>query len=498
MKPAGVRADGPAGRLAAWSPYSALFVGLVLIGLATLPPGNYPVDGASMLAVSDSLVSRLSFAVPCDLGVPGHGGACYSQWYPLLSVLMAPFAGIGRGLAALADVQARPVEAVVALIVPLLASAGAAVFCALLARELGAGRRAAVAVGAALFFGTEMLTYSRKLFAEPLSGLLMGAAAWGLLGTGRRRVIGHGAIALAILSKPTMVFAGIAMGAALALRDRNPRVLFTAAAATAIGGLLYLGYNELRFDGLLQFRGTGDSLAQATGHYGGREPAPVPERAVTGLAVLLVSPGNGLLLYSPLAVLGALALARVWRNRVAAVCLAGAAGVLVAYLLQPYGGNWGTRYLVPALPLLVAGVATLRGTAARVAVVLACLTFVSQIPNLVAFNERYYREGTAEARAEGRIIPQYDAWNPHPQLFAVWSSGSHQLSDARDTSPDALLESSRTGGRQELIRTVAQWWWLVPAVGIPAWVGVGVALVLFAAGLLIVVAALARRTPFRE
>ena len=63
--------------------------------------------------------------------------------------------------------------------------------------------------------------------------------------------------------------------------------------------------------------------------------------------------------------------------------------MLAAYVLQPYGGNWGTRYLVPALPLLVVGVATLRGPAARVAVVLVCLTFASQIPNLVAFNERY-------------------------------------------------------------------------------------------------------------
>lgn len=487
----------PAG-LRTWSPYSALFTGLVLIGLATLPPGNYGIDGASMLAVSDSLVRNLSFAVPCDLGVPGRGGECFSQWYPLLSVVMVPFVALGRGLASIAAVPARPVEVVVALLVSLLSAAGAAVFTALIARELDAGRRAAIAAGVALFFGTELLTYSRRLYTESLCALLVAVAAWGLLGSGRRRVAGHLAIALAVLAKPTMVFVGLGLAAALAAHERSLRPVLTAAAATAVGGLLYLGYNELRFDDLLYFRGSADSLAQAIGDYGHPDSKPIPIRAAIGLGVLLVSPGNGLLLYSPLAVLGAVALIRARRNPVAAVCLAGAVAVLAAYLLQPYGGNWGTRYLVPALPLLIAGVATLRGRAARLAIALACLTFVSQLPNLVAINERYYREGTREALAEGRPSPEYDVWNRSSQLVGVWSSASRQLSVARRTSPDALLQSSRAGGRRELLRTVAQWWWVAPAVGIPRWLGLGIAVVLFAAGVLLIGVALTWRVPSRE
>lgn len=478
-------------------PCLALFAGLVLVGLAMLPPGNYGVDGASMLAVSDSLLSRLSFAIPCGLGVPGRGGACFSQWYPLMSIAMMPFAALGRGLASVAGVQARPVEVVAALLVPLLSAAGAAVITALIARDLGASVRAAVAAGAALFFGTEMLTYSRRLFAESLSGLLVAVAAWGLLGSGRRRAAGHVAIALAVLAKPTMVFVGVAIAAALAARDRSLRPLLTAAAATAVGGLLYLGYNELRFEGLLYFRGAG-SLAQATGDYGNGDPKPIPVRAAIGLGVLLISPGSGLLVYSPLAVLGALALIRLRRDPVAAACLAGAAAVLAAYVLQPYGGNWGTRYLVPALPLLAVGVATLRGRAAKLAVVVACLTFVSQVPNLVAVNERYYREGSSRAHTEGRPSPQYDVWNPRPQLIGVWGSASRQLSAARRTSPDALLESTRAGGRTELLRTVAQWWWVAPAVGVPRRLALGIAVVLLLAGLGLLWLAVAQRAPARE
>ena len=490
---------GVLARIRTWSPCSALFVGLVLVGLATLPPGNYAFDGSAMLAVTDSLLSDQSFAVPCDLGVPGRGGRCFSQWYPLLSIAMLPFAALGRGIAELAGVQARPVEVVAALGVSVLASAGAAFFTARIARELGASRRLALAAGVGLFFGTELLTYSRTLFAETLCALLVAATAWGLLGTGRRRAVGHVAIVLAILAKPTMLFVGLGIAAALAYRDRSLRPLVTASAATAIGGLLYLGYNEMRFGDLLDFRGSGNSLAKATGDYGRKDPDPIPIRAITGLGVLLVSPANGLLWYSPLAVLGAVGLIRARASRVAAVCLGGAAAVLAAYILQPYGGNWGTRYLVPALPLLVAGVAVLRTrTARRVALVLACLTFASQLPNLVAFNDRYYREAAPEARAEGRIVPQYDVWNPYPQLIGVWSSAAHQLSDARETSPELLLASSRAEGRQELIRTVAQWWWLAPAVGIPSWLSLGVAVILFLCGLVVLAAALARHTPFRE
>ena len=51
-----------------------MFFGTWLIYLAFLPPGIYSIDGYSMLAVADSIVTRHNVAVPAGLGIPGKDG----------------------------------------------------------------------------------------------------------------------------------------------------------------------------------------------------------------------------------------------------------------------------------------------------------------------------------------------------------------------------------------------------------------------------------------
>src|SRR5437660_1400742 len=52
--------------------YAMLGIGTALAYLAWLPPGIYSVDGNSMLAVSESLVTHHSFAVPPGDGIVGR------------------------------------------------------------------------------------------------------------------------------------------------------------------------------------------------------------------------------------------------------------------------------------------------------------------------------------------------------------------------------------------------------------------------------------------
>ncbi len=69
--------------------------GIFLVYLAFFPAVIYSVDGNSMIAVSESLVTGHGFAVPiAGLGVIGRQGAFYSRWYPLLSILALPFVGV--------------------------------------------------------------------------------------------------------------------------------------------------------------------------------------------------------------------------------------------------------------------------------------------------------------------------------------------------------------------------------------------------------------------
>lgn len=476
-------------------PTWTLFAGLGLVALALVPPGNYSVDGNSMLAVANSLVTGPSLHVPCDLGVVGRGGGCYSNWYPLLSLVIAPFVAVGHLLARLAGVPALYASEVLALGASALIAAGAAVVGGAIARELGASRRVSTVVALAVLLGTELLTYSRTLFAEPLGALCVGTAAWGLLGTGRRRKLGLVAIALAILAKPQLLLAGLGIAAGVALRDRRARTLIDGAIATAAGGVAYLAYNWVRFGSPTNFGGSAHSLGAAAGP--SEAQTFLPLRLARGLAVQLVSPGNGVLWYSPLAVLGAIALALRWRHRAAPALLLGSAGILAVYTLEPYSSAWGDRFLVPTLPLLCAGLAVLPRAWFRVALVVGALTFVSQLPNVVGYYNRFYREGDRHL-APGQLHHQNDPWNLRDsQLIGVWSSATHELRDASKSSAATLVHaSSATGGGSRgelLLRTLALWWWMLPAIGVPTALGAALWVVMLVGGGVLFVIALRSR-----
>lgn len=184
----GVSAErNPAGTLV------RVLAGMALVLLALSPPLNYASDGSSMLAVTEGLLDHGSFAISCgDPGaVHGAGGACFSNFYLLESLLLVPFVALGRGLGTLLGAPTRYTGAAAALALPALCTAGAATLTVAMARERGAGRRGAVLAGAAFALGTEALTYARTLFAESLGALAVALAAWGSSGASpRRRALG--------------------------------------------------------------------------------------------------------------------------------------------------------------------------------------------------------------------------------------------------------------------------------------------------------------------
>ena len=252
------------GARAGWARAGRIFAGVALIELALLPPSNYSLDGASMLAVADSLWDHGGIDVACDLGPEGRGGLCYSRWYPLMSVLALPFVGVGQVIGG--AVGLPPVYAGHALagIIPALSTAGAAAACALLARRLGAGAGVAVLAACAFAFGTEALVYSRTMYAEALAALLVAVAALGLLERGPRRFVGLAACALAVVAKPPMVVVGPALGLGLALRKTPPSAR-RVARRDLCGGLLFLGYNVLRFGAPFDDGGSARSVGIGTG-----------------------------------------------------------------------------------------------------------------------------------------------------------------------------------------------------------------------------------------
>ena len=382
-----------------------LFAGLALVLLALAPPLNYSSDGDHMLEVAQSVVYDGDLEVSCrPHNFHRPDGRCFNTFYLLQSVALVPFVAAGRLVETVAGTPRTYAGEALAMILPALMIAAAAMLVAALARRRGASPRAAVLAALAFAGGTEALTISHSLRAEPLAAACVALCAWLLLA--RRGEPGgrwaHGALgaALVVMTKPQLLLAAPFAGAMLSLRERRWRPVVLAVVGTGVGSVAVLAYNLVRFGSATDFGGAGRTL-YVGGAPGGRSPVV---ELLDGAALLLVSPNHGLLFFAPVALLGIAGLLRPPMDRVAAVCLAGAAGVFVFAMIQPHGNFWGTRYLVPLLPLACVGVAGLGRRATRVAVVLTVLAFVSQVPNLVAYPERAYED--AHARS-----PQ--AWDVH-------------------------------------------------------------------------------------
>jgi len=474
-------------------------LGFSLAFLAMLPPAVHDLDAQSMLAVTKSLATDATFAVPCDtLGtVSGRDGACYSTYYPLLSLLGAPLFFLGQTLTG-----TFYLSSLAAFIVPALSAAAAATLTVALSLRLGAGRRGAVLAGAAFAFSTEVLVFARSFFAETLAAALLALAACGLSGTRRQRSLGLVGLVLVVLAKPQVILAGPALGAAFALRERRWRPLVETIGATAAGLLIYMVFNFLRFGDISNFGGESRSLGLS-------DYAPI--KVFDGLAILLVSPGSGLLWYSPVAVLGIIVLGRLRRQPLALGGLAVLVALLVVYVANP--GNdtgWGSRYLIPALPLACAALGTLTGRIARLAVVLGVLGLLLTLPTLPAFYQRYYAEQQAQGvkfepnwargaggRVAGTSWTQTQWWAVPNVQMGVWPSAARQIEDASRTDITTHLTreagAKRRGGDpvkgQPLYQVIALWWWYLPlAAGVPSWAGALLSGIALAGGLYLVLA----------
>lgn len=116
-------------------------------------------------------------------------------------------------------------------------------------------------------------------------------------------------------------------------------------AASVVGLILALAYNEVRFGSWFE---TGKLYFAAEG--------TVLGNPIAGLLTLVISPGKSVFLYSPPLVLGLLGFSRLWRQRTALATVLVAASLIVLLLFSAFrfaGGDWcwGPRYLLVLLPL---------------------------------------------------------------------------------------------------------------------------------------------------
>jgi hypothetical protein len=445
----------------------ALTCGVGLFYLAFLPPTIYSIDGNSMFEVAVSVATKGSFAVsPSLVTVAGRDHQQYSKCWPLLSLLALVPVG-----ASLEAARVVPVD-------PVVLARGAAVFfspiltalsvglVALVAMQLGGPPRYAMLAALCFAFGTIAIVYTRDFFAEPLLTFL---TIWGVYlqldasRTGRAIGVVSG---LAVLAKPPGLILGPLFALHSALTRRKTSAFVLPVIGAVAGLVLYFLYNRARFGAVLSF-----------GQPNRRFDIRTLPRGTLGL---LLSPGRGVLWYSPTILAIAGMHRRLLRRPDVALLLAIAAGYFLQYAMW-YGWSggwcWGPRQLLPAFAVLMPLGALLALKWRRAMVVLAATGFAIAAPTLVSRYFNVFREQLAAGRNPYQLL-----WSVSQAPFIqVWRTAFEELGRAAFSAAPA--------GSAGLPIVEGVWWWNLPAIGISPWLGVAVSSVMVTLGVFLIVRA---------
>lgn len=302
--------------------------------------------------------------------------------------------------------------------------------------RLGFSARLSIGLGGAYAFGTMALAYTHTHFGEPTLAALYVGAAYALF---RARDAGSDA-------RRWLLLAGVLLGAALLVRVRAlivvPAFLIYAVSTQrrrwdllallipiGLAAIWIAAWNTLRYGSPLQ---TGDS--QIVAEIGFNTPL------LFGLYGLLLSPGKGLFLYNPIALVGVVGVLRMVRHRRAEALLFVLISVTLLvfhalYDLWSGGWNWGPRFLLPLLPFWLLGVGDLlssrQSRLTRAGVVVACgLGLAINLPAALVDHSRYliaYSEIDPDHYLERSLVqfdrsPVVQQWPVVAEVTALYAS----------------------------------------------------------------------------
>ncbi len=428
--------DGPAMSTAASSAGAQpaapvlVFIFFLFLYLFTASGHIESSDGNAMFAVTQNVVRFGNLHTHSPYGLT-------------LSLIAIPFYLLGLALAHLLHVAGDyPLKAAVSLTnAPITALTCA--LLAVIAQRLGVRRGPAVVL--ALVYGTCTLAwpYAKTFFSEPLTTLLLLIAFWALLHiapTAREPTsrssppaslwmgLAVAALGLAVLTRETtvIVLPVFALYGVTRIRARSDRarLVLVAALVAAVSLAIVAGWNVARYGSPL-----------STGYGGHLWTLSL----LPGLYGLLIGPYKGVLLYVPLTIVAALSWPRFYRRCPDEALLCGGIGLVylivhAAYIDWPGGGNWGPRFLVPAVPfvLLALPFGWARSPRWTWATALLCLAgLLVQLPAVYVSYARYYplvgsREDTALVALVNRHperSPIIEQWRSVPVVTAQLRQG---------------------------------------------------------------------------
>ena len=337
---------------------TALLLFIACFSLFALTAG--PFEGYEMenAAVAEGLVRtgepHLIDGSPLadSLGHIGRGGERYGRANYVQPLLEAPVMAAGVLADAAGGTESGRLTAA-RLFNPLI-TAATAVLVLLLLTTLAVPLRRALAVAGAFAVASIAWPYS-DIGMETVTMALLAAALLACVRAAQRPGVGRwliagGIVGLAAMAKPYAPICVLPMLVLLLPALRGARARRRIALLAALGGpallavAVQLAYNWIRHGSLLDF--------------GNEERLSPTLAAPLNWIGLFISPGKGLLFYSPLVALGLLGVPALWRHdRRLALAVLGPVALLTAFIsVSAHWSDevWGPRYLVPIafLPLL--------------------------------------------------------------------------------------------------------------------------------------------------
>jgi Dolichyl-phosphate-mannose-protein mannosyltransferase len=456
-----------------------LFLFLFLLFALLAPPEIDSTDGYIRLHVAKSIVERQRVDIEPmgDLGIPGSARSVagrnhlhYSFYEPGQSIFFLPLILIAKPLGGMGT------EVFFASMLSPIFSALTGCLILAFGTTLGYCKRTAFLVVFLNGFATFAFRYSKSFQQESQETFLaLGAIYFWFLFLRSRRAQ-HWAVAvlclgLAVLMRSTLIVLLVPC-LVLSLRmirsQANPPGRFFREATSLAAGLLpfiliQLAYNWLKFEsiwesGLLSRSGAVSFAAAFSNPLG------------VGLYGLLFSPGKGLIWYAPAVILAPWAFvlfAKRHRGLAEAfICFVGGYLLLLSkYVVWNGGWDWGPRYLLPCVPLLIIPLGqimenfstkAIRGRDSLVGLALVGLALaglIVQLPAIYVSHNAYYLDMIEQKKITGlffiadngekfRLFNRIaDAQIPRQFQIAAGTWMGNRRIQGRELRPDLLIST---------------------------------------------------------
>ena len=293
---------------------------------------------------------------PTTWAAPGRDGRLYPQFTPGQSLLEMPLYLLGRMFAGAPTTwQAVAATRFTISLFNALIIALTGWLMAWFGKALGFSNRLSTVLGLTYGLGTMAVAYTHTDYSEPTLtfGILLAAYVAYRTRDDRQHLLRW------------LVVAGTALGAATFIRERSAIML------PAFFLYVLLTQRKMRLSGWLALMlpiGVGGVIiglenwllygSPTTFSFSTLQHTSFTTPILLGIYGLLFSPGKGLLIYNPIGWIGLLGLIGMLRRLPAEALLFGLTFIVEVAFFATYefwtgGWNWGPRYIMPVLPLLL-------------------------------------------------------------------------------------------------------------------------------------------------